>query len=1034
MASFMIGVIFLAVSMFSEKAESAGFNTPPPPGHSLLKDYFGVNLSLLPPHDGGLYYSFNLSSFQPTKHVSTATYEVMDWYGNWNFNNWKTTTIWGEEPSGGEWYDVEAMYLDNDENNIYVAIVTSCPFYYDWSNEIPGAPSGVGIYEPRYSGLSVNPWIIPGDICINLSKNPRNERGSSWTSYDFGIDIIHEQRNPKDPYSVGIWHDPRQHTIQFMRDNNVGYELYNTTADPGGEDIGDPYLDLPGNPHYDWYTANVHEESSWEHTNFDPFSSWGTMPSPITDPGDPTKEVEVYYYRYIFDPHDPSKRENNAETYIIEVTIPISLLNAGGANIKPGDIIGIQWITGCRNEGVKAASVSHVVKGTIGDFVWNDLNGNGCQDSGEPGINDVIVNLRYASNNTLVATTLTGPSGGFASDGEYHFYVSPGDYYVEVIKPSGWTFTQKDICNDAIDSDANLNGKTDTFTLHPGESIDTIDIGLYMERAEIGDFVWNDLNGNGLQDSGEAGMAGIEVKLYGTGGFIKNTTTDGNGNYLFNDILPGQYYLVFSKPEGYFFSPKNAGNYMEDSDVDTNGKTDWIIIESGDYNMTIDAGIVISPETMKIFIGTIYYDNQLVHYLEVDDNEYDEHITNDTIIYLNYTNPSLLDKTYYRIWKWNYSSNDWMLLFDWITTEEGRQEGFYPINLCNIGKHFNLSCCGLYQIEYYSRDIYGNNESIKWNDVCVDCNPPTSQKEYGFPNLIQYIDGEPIHWITSDTLIYINASDGSCGSGVKEIWYQYLYPNGTLYPGPTTNDWALYDGPFNINGEDGIYLIYYYAVDNVGHVEAINKQKFILDNTPPLGEGTILWVDPFSQNVEKSFSSSFNINITSIVPIKGIECSIKFNPSLIKIDEVEGMFPVSYNGSIDNKNGTVKEIFGAYTTGNISNGIFAKIHFTTNETNIGRCAIELINVTILDENENVVPVIIWNGTIYVVGLPSVCRYDLNNDGIVNLMDLIMVAQHFGEHGYPGWIKEDISGVEGIPDGEINIFDMIAIANHWGYCP
>jgi len=51
--------IFLTVNLIMvEKAESAGFNTPPPAGHSLLKDYFGVDLSLLPPHDGGNYYSF----------------------------------------------------------------------------------------------------------------------------------------------------------------------------------------------------------------------------------------------------------------------------------------------------------------------------------------------------------------------------------------------------------------------------------------------------------------------------------------------------------------------------------------------------------------------------------------------------------------------------------------------------------------------------------------------------------------------------------------------------------------------------------------------------------------------------------------------------------------------------------------------------------------------------------------------------------------------------------------------------------------
>jgi len=309
-----------------EKAESAGFNTPPPTGHSLLKDYFGVNLSLLPPHDGGNYYSFDPSSFTPTNHTSTVNYTASDWYGNWDFNDWDTTTVWGTEPSGGEWYDVEAMYLDNDQYNVYLAIVTSCPFYKNWTSEISDAPAGVGIYEPRYSDFPLeNRFVIPGDIIIDLGMNPRDEKDERMTSYDFGVDLVHEQRNPKDQNATDIWNDPHQHNILGMRDNDIGHTLYKTMADPGGQDIGDPYLDIPGNPMYDWYTANVHEESEWQHTNFDPFSSWSNMPSPIGN-------CTINYYKYNF---SSDHRENNADTYIIEATIPISLLESSGATIRP---------------------------------------------------------------------------------------------------------------------------------------------------------------------------------------------------------------------------------------------------------------------------------------------------------------------------------------------------------------------------------------------------------------------------------------------------------------------------------------------------------------------------------------------------------------------------------------------------------------------------------------------------------------------------------------------------------------------------
>ncbi len=96
----------------------------------LLATHFGVTLSLQAPHDGGTYNSFDWTSFQPTLNTGTVDFTEGDWYGNWSESNTGFTTIQHATtpgtpdqdwyPSGGEWYDVEAMYFDNDANNIYV--------------------------------------------------------------------------------------------------------------------------------------------------------------------------------------------------------------------------------------------------------------------------------------------------------------------------------------------------------------------------------------------------------------------------------------------------------------------------------------------------------------------------------------------------------------------------------------------------------------------------------------------------------------------------------------------------------------------------------------------------------------------------------------------------------------------------------------------------------------------------------------------------------------------------------------------------
>ena len=112
---------------------------------------------------------------------------------------------------------------------------------------------------------------------------------------------------------------------------------------------------------------------------------------------------------------------------------------------------------------------------TIGDYVWHDTDADGIQDPGESGIQNVTVNL-YEDGGPLSDTTTTGV------DGSYTFTdVDPGDYYLDFILPSGYSFTQQDQGgDDAIDSDADpTTGETTTTTLSMDEDDDTWDAGMY---------------------------------------------------------------------------------------------------------------------------------------------------------------------------------------------------------------------------------------------------------------------------------------------------------------------------------------------------------------------------------------------------------------------------------------------------------------------------------------------------------------------------------------------------------------------------
>src|SRR5690606_7183418 len=59
--------------------------------------------------------------------------------------------------------------------------------------------------------------------------------------------------------------------------------------------------------------------------------------------------------------------------------------------------------------------------------------------------------------------------------------------------------------------------------------------------------VFDDLNGNGTQDVGEAGVGGVTI----TRDDGPDTTTSIDGSYLFTSVVPGGYTLFLGVPAGY---------------------------------------------------------------------------------------------------------------------------------------------------------------------------------------------------------------------------------------------------------------------------------------------------------------------------------------------------------------------------------------------------------------------------------------------------------------------------------------------------
>ena len=159
--------------------------------------------------------------------------------------------------------------------------------------------------------------------------------------------------------------------------------------------------------------------------------------------------------------------------------------------------------------------------GAIGDYVWEDINGDGIQDVTEEGIGNVTLRLWQDVNSdgilqpitdTMRATTTTDADGGYIFP-----HLPPGKYIVEVTDTNGI------LTGAAMQPTSGPQSRLSPYpvTLSAGEIERDVDFGYRTPpiagRASVGDTVWWDPNQNGVRDPGEAGIPGVTVQLKSAG-------------------------------------------------------------------------------------------------------------------------------------------------------------------------------------------------------------------------------------------------------------------------------------------------------------------------------------------------------------------------------------------------------------------------------------------------------------------------------------------------------------------------------------
>ncbi|MBC7262677.1 MAG: hypothetical protein H5T63_11780, partial [Chloroflexi bacterium] len=199
---------------------------------------------------------------------------------------------------------------------------------------------------------------------------------------------------------------------------------------------------------------------------------------------------------------------------------------------------------------------------------WVDFNGNGSFDAGEQMALDTPLVVGANAITFLVPATATG-----VEYSRFRFTTGSG----QATTPIGFA----------------PNGEVEDYVL-----------------ASLGDYVWLDDNGNGLQDDGNTGVNGVVVSLLDGSG---NPVRDANGNpittttknhpvtgnpgwYEFPGLPAGSYSVSFVPPVGYGFTAPNVGS-DDTIDSDANpitGQTHVVTLGPADSDQTLDAGLVQS--------------------------------------------------------------------------------------------------------------------------------------------------------------------------------------------------------------------------------------------------------------------------------------------------------------------------------------------------------------------------------------------------------------------------------------------------------
>jgi uncharacterized repeat protein (TIGR01451 family) len=176
--------------------------------------------------------------------------------------------------------------------------------------------------------------------------------------------------------------------------------------------------------------------------------------------------------------------------------------------------------------------------GCLKIYKYNDKNGNGKKDCGEAYLSGWTFNVTDSQGNSQLVTTGTG---GYVTISN----LLPGQYTITETLKAGWTCT---------------TGNPRTVTVVCGK---TTTVSFGNQRPSPGClkiYKYNDKNGNGQKDCGEAYLSGWVFNVTDSQGNSQLVTTGTGGYVTISNLLPGQYTITETLKAGWTCTTGNPLN------------------------------------------------------------------------------------------------------------------------------------------------------------------------------------------------------------------------------------------------------------------------------------------------------------------------------------------------------------------------------------------------------------------------------------------------------------------------------------------